>query len=50
VPRDVTEAELRERFTPERGWRVLTIRAAEFLSRVASPVPATLACVERVVV
>jgi SAM-dependent methyltransferase len=47
VPRQVTEAELRERFTPERGWHVLTIRPGEFLSRVA-PVPATLACIERV--
>jgi ubiquinone/menaquinone biosynthesis C-methylase UbiE len=47
VPRQVTEAELRERFTPERGWQVLTIRTGEFLSRVA-PVPAILACMERV--
>jgi hypothetical protein len=46
-PRQVSEAELRERFTPERGWRVLTIREGEFLSRVA-PVPATLACIEYV--
>jgi SAM-dependent methyltransferase len=45
VPRQVTESELRERFTPEKGWRVLTIRAGEFLSRVA-PVPAILACIE----
>lgn len=47
VPREVTEAELRERFTPERGWRILTIRPGEFLSRVAT-VPAILACIERV--
>jgi ubiquinone/menaquinone biosynthesis C-methylase UbiE len=47
VPRQVTEGELRERFTPERGWQVLTIRTGEFLSRVA-PVPAVLACMERV--
>jgi SAM-dependent methyltransferase len=45
VPRQVTEAELRQHFTPEKGWRVLTIRVGEFLSRIA-PVPATLACVE----
>jgi SAM-dependent methyltransferase len=45
VPRQVTEEELRARFTPRRGWRILTIRAGEFLSRVA-PVPAVLACVE----
>lgn len=47
VPRQVTESELRERFTLERGWQILTIRAGEFLSRVA-PVPATLACIEHV--
>ena len=47
VPRAVTEAEVRERFTPERGWRILALRAGAFLSRVAPPVPATLACVER---
>lgn len=46
IPRQVTEAELREQFTPERGWRILTIRDGEFLSSVA-PVPAILACVER---
>lgn len=48
VPRQVTEAELRERFTAAQGWRLLTTRAAEFSSRVAPPVPAILACVERV--
>ncbi len=45
VPRQVTGAELRQHFTPEKGWRVLAIRSGEFLSRMA-PVPATLACVE----
>jgi ubiquinone/menaquinone biosynthesis C-methylase UbiE len=47
VPRQVTEAELRERFTAEKGWQVLTIRTGEFLSRVA-PVPAILACMKYV--
>lgn len=46
VPREVSEAEVRARFTPERGWRILTVRTGEFLSRFA-PVPATLACIER---
>lgn len=46
VPREVSEAEVRSRFTLERGWRILTIRTGEFLSRFA-PVPATLACIER---
>lgn len=47
VPRNVSEAEVRERFTRERGWRILTVRTGEFLSRIA-PVPATLAYIERV--
>ncbi|MDQ2669103.1 MAG: class I SAM-dependent methyltransferase [Gemmatimonadota bacterium] len=46
VPRAVSEDEVRARFTPEAGWRILACRPAEFLSRVA-PVPATAACVER---
>jgi SAM-dependent methyltransferase len=45
-PRQVSEEELRSRFTSARGWRVLECRPAEFLSRVA-PVPAIGACVER---
>ena len=47
VPRAIDEAELRGRFSAERGWRILTLRRAEFLSRV-TPVPAIAACVERV--
>lgn len=46
VPRKVSDAEVLERFTPTRGWRVLAVRPGEFLSRIA-PVPATLACIER---
>ena len=46
TPRAVSEAEIRARFTVERGWRVLECRAAEFQSRIA-PVPATCACIER---
>jgi SAM-dependent methyltransferase len=46
-PRDVSEDEVRSRFTPERGWRVLECRPAEFQSTVA-PVPAIGACVERI--
>lgn len=47
APRGVSEAELRSRFTPERGWHLRAIRSGEFLSRVAPPVPAILACIER---
>lgn len=46
VPRAVTEDEVRARFKAEQGWRILALRAAQFLSRVA-PVSAVAACVER---
>lgn len=46
LPRAVTEGELREVFAADR-WKILTIRTGEFLSRVAPPVPAILACFER---
>jgi ubiquinone/menaquinone biosynthesis C-methylase UbiE len=49
VPRQVSAEELRTRFTAEKGWRILEIRAAQFLSRVAPPVPAICACMERLV-
>jgi SAM-dependent methyltransferase len=45
-PRQVSEDELRARFTAEKGWRIHELRSAEFLSRVA-PVPAISACIER---
>lgn len=47
VPRAVTEEELRARFTPERGWRILALREALFQNRVAAT-PALCACVERI--
>jgi SAM-dependent methyltransferase len=46
VPRAVTEDELRRRFAPATGWRLLHCASATFASRVA-PVPAVVACVER---
>ncbi|HEU0076863.1 MAG TPA: class I SAM-dependent methyltransferase [Longimicrobiaceae bacterium] len=46
-PRRVSEEELRARFASERGWRILELRPAEFQSRVAAPVPAVGACIER---
>lgn len=49
VPRQVTIAELQTRFTADKGWRVKEVQSVEFLSRVAPPVPATCACVERIV-
>jgi SAM-dependent methyltransferase len=45
MPRQVTEGELRKQFGPQKGWQVLAIRRAEFLSTVA-PVPAIVACFE----
>ena len=47
LPREVSEQELQARFTPEKGWKILDLRPAEFLSRVAPPVAAIRACVER---
>lgn len=46
TPRKVSEDELRARFTAERGWHILTVRPAQFESRIA-PVPAVAACIER---
>ena len=42
----MTEPELRERFAPDKGWQVLTIREAEFRS-TGAPVPAIVACIQR---
>jgi cyclopropane fatty-acyl-phospholipid synthase-like methyltransferase len=47
MPRQITVDELRARFTTDKGWRIKEIQTAEFLSRVAPPVPATCACIER---
>ncbi len=47
LPREVSEQELRASFTPEKGWKILDLRPAEFLSRVAPPLAAVRACVER---
>jgi hypothetical protein len=46
TPLEVTEEEVRTRFSSERGWRVLSIRSAEFQSRMV-PVPALAVCIER---
>ena len=50
VPRQVTVEELRSSFTSEKGWRIVDVQSVEFLSRVAAPVPAISACMERVTV
>jgi SAM-dependent methyltransferase len=47
VPRRVSEEEVRARFTSEKGWHIRDVRPAEFHSRVAPPVVATRACIER---
>lgn len=48
VPRSITADEVQARFTPEKGWRIHDIQSVEFLSRVAPPVPAICACIERI--
>ena len=47
VPRKITVDEIQTRFTLEKGWRIKEIQTVEFLSRVAPPVPATCACIQR---
>ena len=47
APRQINADELQTRFTPEKGWHIHEIRSVEFLSRVAPPVPAVSACIER---
>ena len=47
VPRAITRDEIHARFNEESGWRVLDVRDAEFLNRVAQPTAAIAACVER---
>lgn len=47
APRGIIAEELQTRFTAEKGWLIKDLQPAEFLSRVAPPVPAIRACVER---
>lgn len=47
MPRRVSAEELQTRFTSEKGWQIKEIQSVEFLSRVAPPVPAICACIER---
>jgi cyclopropane fatty-acyl-phospholipid synthase-like methyltransferase len=47
MPRQVTAEEVQRRFTAEAGWRIKEIQSVGFLSRVAPPVPAICACMER---
>ena len=47
VPRAITRDEIEARFRANSGWRVLTVRDAEFLNRVAQPTAAIAACIER---
>jgi SAM-dependent methyltransferase len=47
LPRQITAEELQGRFTPEKGWQIKEIQPVDFLSRIAPPVPAICACIER---
>ena len=47
MPRHVSEEEIQARFTIDKGWRIREIQSVSFLSRVAPPVPAICACIER---
>jgi SAM-dependent methyltransferase len=49
APRQVSEDELRERFSMARGWRILALRPAQFLiGPTRMPLPAVAACMERI--
>lgn len=48
LPRQVSAVELQARFTLDKGWRIHDIQSVDFLSRVAPPVPAICACIERI--
>jgi len=47
LPRQINADELQARFVSNRGWHIKEIQSVEFLSRVAPPVPAICACIER---
>ena len=47
MPRGITIEEVQARFTADKGWHIKEIQSEEFLSRVAPPVPAICACIER---
>ncbi len=49
APRKVSVEDIRDRFTAERGWRILALRPAQFKIRLGpGTVPAIAACIERV--
>jgi ubiquinone/menaquinone biosynthesis C-methylase UbiE len=47
MPRQISAKELQARFTSDQGWHIKEIESVEFLSRVAPPLPAICACIER---
>ena len=47
MPRQVSAEEIRACFTVDKGWRIKEIQFVEFLSRVAPPVSAICACIQR---
>lgn len=47
MPRRISAKEVQGRFTARAAWRIKEIQTTEFLSRVAPPVPAICACIER---
>jgi SAM-dependent methyltransferase len=49
APREMRAEELRALFAVEQGWRILALRPAQFVTRLArGNIPAIAACVERV--
>jgi SAM-dependent methyltransferase len=51
APKQVTQTEIIKRFTPTKGWNILELQSAEFLTVLPPPrdrIPAILACIEKI--
>jgi SAM-dependent methyltransferase len=48
VPKQVTDEELQERFSEERGWSILALRPGAFRTRGFDDIPSVAICAERV--
>ena len=48
TPYAISIEEIRERFSSAAGWQIHDLQTAEFHNRIAAPVPALRACIERI--
>jgi ubiquinone/menaquinone biosynthesis C-methylase UbiE len=48
APKQITETEIRSRFSKEGGWHILAVHSSEFVTRShRGNIPAVIACIER---